>query len=221
MNWSVLLTLLMLPALSLGATFDVNWVLGVSETLDVAVGDTINFNWGQTISHNVDWTPVLFPTSGTTSDSSNVETYTVPSSAAGNDYLVICTIHPSMQVNVRVQSDENSTSAPTDFPTPLPTRSPVGTNETHTPTVSPTDAPSSTPTKSPTQKPTPFPTIVVVTSSTDSGGDMTTTVIVGIIIASVAAIAATGIGAWSYWRYRNSPEPRPMRIQSSARRRDF
>lgn len=189
MIWSVLLILLGSPAFSLGATFDVDWVLGVSETLDVAVGDTIKFNWGQNISHNVDWTPELFPTSGTSSDFSHVETYVIPSLAAGNDYLAVCTIHPSMQVNVRVQSDQNSTSSPTPVP-------------------------SESPSKSPTPKPTPFPTVMIITASTDSGGGMTTIVITGIIIASVAAIAAVGIAVWSYWRYQKNPGPRPVRIQA-------
>lgn len=118
MIWTVLF---ILPVFSMGATFDIDWVLGVSETLEVGVGDTIKFNWGQSISHNVNWSPPLFPTSETTNDLNHVETYVVPRLASGNDYIVICNFHPTMRVIVRVGSDENITSAPTKNPTSFPT----------------------------------------------------------------------------------------------------
>lgn len=199
---TVIFTALFLFTVANSAIVDINWGLGVEEEVDVASGDTVNFRWTQNINHNVEWTPQLFPTSTVTDNQTNVETYVIPGSASENTYIVKCTIHPSIVVTLRVDGGA-PTISPTGSPTSSPTGSPSGSPDTSPPTVSPTDAPSVTPTSSPTVAPTPFPTILLVTVREESGG-LTTVVIVGIIIASVAAIAAALVGFWSYKKVRGS-----------------
>lgn len=99
---------------SLGATHSITWSLGTSETLTVGVGDTINFNWNDTLTHNVQWSPPLFQ-STINADAPHVETYTIPSDASGQFYTIVCGIHPSMQLSLTVQNGD--TPAPTALPT--------------------------------------------------------------------------------------------------------
>lgn len=212
-------TILLALGLANAATHNVTWSLGTSQSLIAEVGDIINFNWNQAVSHNVQWNPALFVQSTNSDDPAHVETYVIPQSAQGVFYTVICGIHPSMQLLLTVQGDD--TSAPSSSPSSSPTRSPIGTNETHAPTVSPTDAPSMSPSASPTDSPTPFPTIQVVTRTTVTDG-MTTVVVVGIIIASIGLIGAIGIVGWSYFRYRRrTAKTQPMQIEASSRMSNF
>lgn len=175
---------------ALGVTHDVTWALGTSETLTAEVGDVINFNWNQAIIHNVRWSPALFVQSTNNADATHVETYTIPASASGQFYTIICGIHPSMQLLLTVAGDDGTAG----------------------PTVSPTNFPTSSPTGSPTA----LPTVQVVTVTSESEG-MTTVVIVGIIIASIGLIGAVGVGGWSYLRYkRSTARTQPMQIEASS-----
>lgn len=105
-----LITFFMILRASLGATHSITWALGTSETLTAEVGDTVNFIWNDTITHNVQWSPPLF-LQRNNAEAPHVETYTIPPDASGQIYTVICGIHPSMQLTMTVRA------APTATPT--------------------------------------------------------------------------------------------------------
>ena len=109
-----LIIFFMILRASLGATHSINWAIGTSETLTVGVGDTINFNWNDTFSHNVQWSPPLFQTTNN-EQAPHMETYTIPADASGQFYTVICGIHPSMQLSLTVLNGD--TAVPTAAPT--------------------------------------------------------------------------------------------------------